>query len=334
MLLLLVVAIRYVPGAGEVYALYLYPTISLVLSWLSSFIPYSLEELIVVAATLIIVLYPVVALKKKRRLLIVLKNEVVMICWIFVWFYLGWGCNYYRNDLLTRMMIQPASFEKAEFKTFLNEYTEKLNSSYVRVDSVDKERTLQEVKSIYNTLPDGYGLTKPKSFQCPKRLLFNGLYNGVGVLGYMGPFMAESQLNLDLLPSEYAFTLAHETAHLLGVSSEAEANFWAFNVCSSSDIPDVRCSGYLGLLPYVWQNAQGLLTEKEMEEWRESIDKDIIAEIQSQGEYWQAKRSPIIKEIQTRLYDWFLKGNNIQSGMANYSEVIGLIMATAHQRLK
>ena len=53
----------------------------------------------------------------------------------------------------------------------------------------------------------------------------------VGVTGSMGPFFCEFTLNGDLLPANYPATYAHELAHLLGITSEAEANFYAYQVC-------------------------------------------------------------------------------------------------------
>ena len=83
--------------------------------------------------------------------------------------------------------------------------------------------------------------------------------SGVGVLGYMGPFFTEYNLNPDLLPVQYPFTYAHEMAHVLGISSEAEANLYGFLVCSRSGVPEIRFSAYFALLPYVLSNAYGLL---------------------------------------------------------------------------
>ena len=92
----------------------------------------------------------------------------------------------------------------------------------------------REVKRIYRQVPGYFALTVPKDYQCPKQSLVNDLYSKVGVLGYMGPFFDESHLNHELLPVQYPFTYAHELSHLLGVSSEAEANFWAYQVCIRS----------------------------------------------------------------------------------------------------
>lgn len=326
-LLLLVAVIRFVPHAGEYYATWLYPSLSWALSYAASFTPYSLEEWIVVLATLCILLYPVIASLFGRKFSRMILGELEMIGWVIVWFYLGWGCNYFRHDFYQRIMIPTADFNRDQFTGFLNDYTDSLNAAYVRVDQVNQEQVLQEVKRIYNTIPPGYGLTPTAPHQHPKHVLFNDLYSGVGVLGYMGPFLCESQLNLQLLPMQYPFTLAHETAHLVGVSSEAEANFWAYSVCQHSSQPDIHYSGYFGILPYVWRNAQSILTPDEMQAWSQRLNPNILSEMRTQSQYWQALRHPFLDRMQEILYNWFLKSNNISSGMENYNQVVGMIMA-------
>ncbi|MCF0185803.1 MAG: DUF3810 domain-containing protein [Bacteroidaceae bacterium] len=326
-LLLLVAVIRFVPDAGELYATWVYPGLSLALSFLASLLPYSLEEWIVILSLLLVLLYPLVALCFGRRLKRILLGEGEWLAWIVAWFYLGWGCNYFRHDFYRRLMLQPATFEKADFTAFLQEYTDSLNAAFTKVEHIDAAATLKEIQDIYRSVPSGYGLTRPQTFQQPKPVLFNDLYNGVGVLGYMGPFMCESQLNMDLLPVEYPFVLAHETAHLLGVSSEAEANFWAYCVCQHSDVPEIRYSGLFSLLPYVWRNALTVLTPEEVKRWKNSVNPEIFEALNVQRQYWMAKENPVVNRVQETLYNWFLKGNRIESGTKNYNEVVGMLMA-------
>lgn len=69
-----------------------------------------------------------------------------------------------------------------------------------------------------------------------------------GRIGCHGTVFAEAQVNEDVLPEQYPFTMAHEFAHLLGVGSEAEADYFAFLVCMQSDSDAMRYSGYFSLL--------------------------------------------------------------------------------------
>ena len=143
----------------------------------------------------------------------------------------------------------------------------------------------------------------------------------------MGPFFCEFTLNGDLLPVNYPATYAHELAHLLGITSEAEANFYAYQVCTRSQIKGIRFSGYFSILNHVLGNARRLLSEKEYADIINRIRPEIIELAKKNQEYWMAKYSPLIGNVQNWIYDLYLKGNKIESGRKNYSEVIGLLIS-------
>lgn len=324
-LLALILATRFVPYGGEFYATYIYPTLSFGLSLASSYVPYSLEEILVCAFAALLLIYPIVKLLIRGKY--ILWGELEIILWIVVWFYLGWGCNYFRSDFYERLMVEPIEYEENRFASFLKEYTSEVNKTYLVVEKQDRQAIRDEIKSLYRKLPQGYGLTKPRFFQEPKLLLFNELYSEVSVLGYMGPFMAESQLNMELSDLEYPFIYAHELSHLLGVSNEAEANFWAFTLCSSSKNPTVRYSGYNGLLAYVANNTRANLSEADYEKWLSTVKPEVLADEQKLSDFWKERRHPILSKVQHVLYNLFLKSNNIKDGTQNYSQVIGMIIA-------
>lgn len=334
-LLVLVLAIRFAPYGGELYATTLYPAISQALSYGASFCPWSLEEILVAGALCLLVLYPLIALLCRRKWTRILAGEIETLGWLYVWFYLGWGSNYFRTEFHERLMIRPEEYDAEVFGKFLNHYTNSLNAAWHTAKqqtaaSLHPEEVHREVKRLYSLLPPGYGLTCPKAYQQPKRLLFNNLYSQVGVLGYMGPFFGESQLNEELPEVQYPFTYAHELSHLLGISSEAEANFWAYIVCTHSNLATIRYSGYFGLLSYVRNNARQVLTEEEYARWESRIEPAIQQERAQVSAHWQARYNPVLGELQDLCYDWYLKGNDIASGRKNYAEVIGMLIS-AHQ---
>ena len=101
-------------------------------------------------------------------------------------------------------------------------------------------------------------------------------------------------------------------------------------VFSSVPVPEcreIRFSAYFALLPYVLSNAYGLLSEEEFNEWKETISPEVKDLYNRKVAYWENLYSPFIGEIQSTVYNWFLKGNNIPSGRKNYSEVVALLMA-------
>lgn len=318
---------RFIPGAGEWYALLLYPVISFTLSAAASALPFSLCEIVVVASGLFLLVYPVVGRSRKQSWKSVAGKEVEVLLWLYAWFYWGWGMNYFRDSFFERVEVKPCTYDEVRFKQFLTNYTDSLNRTFLPEVAVSMADLEEEIKSAYINIPEQYGLVSPWSFQHPKRSFATRLYSGVGVLGYMGPFFDESHLNEELLPLQLPFTYAHELSHLLGISSEAEANFWAYQVCIRSSVPDIRYSGYFGMFPYVIVNARGLLSDTDFDKWLHTVRPEVMQQLYDKQAYWDARYSSLLGKIQDTVYNWYLKGNQIPSGQKNYAQVIGMILS-------
>jgi len=325
--ILFVILCRYQPSWAEGYARSVYPMLSSVLSAFSSSFPFSLEEILVIVIVFWGILFPFLQRRKGKSWKYIGGRELEMLAWIYVWFYFGWGLNYFRYNIYTRLQTPPVKYEEQKFLDFLYAYTDSLNATYIPYAELPVETIDEEVKDFYQNLPKEVGLVSPKNYQRPKFFTFTPLYSGVGVLGSMGPFFAEAQLNRDLLPVQLPFTYAHELSHLLGVSNEAEANYWAYRACTESDIQTMRYSGYMGLLPYVLSNASSLLTKEQFQEWVRTIRPEIIATYNENRNYWKERYSPMIGKVQEITYNLFLKGNQIPSGRKNYAEVISLLLS-------
>ena len=312
-------------GMADFYATRMYPVISCVMSRVSSLVPFSLEEFLVIAMALVIILIIVAGVRRKQRWHHVLWREVKWLALIYVWFYIGWGLNYSRSSVFHRLETPVAHYDADSFKAFLSDYAHKLNSSF---DMKDDETTdiEEEIRAFYSALPSRAGLCKPHNWQAPKTAMASGLFSKVGVSGSMGPFLSESLLNREMLAVEYPFTASHEFAHLMGVSSEAEANFWAYRFCESSSHQAIRYSGYLSLLGNIMRNAQNLLLEEDYGHFIGSIRVEVLQEYNDKAEYWTGKYSRWLGDIQEALYNAFLKGNGIKSGTKNYDEVVSLLM--------
>lgn len=318
-------------AAGEFYATRIYPHLSDMLSHLARFSSFSLEEMVVCVSVLLLLRCLIGLRKRNWKKQLGLCVEILL--WIAAWFYWGWGINYFRYSFYERMDLQPVAYEDSVFQQFLNEYTTALNNSYIPfADSTAAASWETEIRQIYHTAPPEAALCRPQEHFTPKRLAFNTLYSKVGVLGFMGPFFCEMQVNGELLPTQYPFTYAHELAHLLGVSSEAEANYWAYKVCTASKNPHVRFSGYLGILPYVMNQTYGSLAPVQYRNWLQSIRPEVLILAEKENRYWQEKYSVWIGRMQDALYEAFLKGNQISSGQKNYGQVLSLIISEREQK--
>ncbi len=327
-LLALVWAIQLIPGWGEGYARYIYPPVCRFLSFFSSLLPFSVGDLFIFLSILFLCLYPGYGAWKKQGWKKILRREAEFLTIIYIWFYLAWGLNYSQDSFYKRTGITYTPYSEEQFLAFCHLYIEALNSHWIVIENIDKEEVRREIKKQYDLHGKELGIrVSVPSLPSDKEMLFSSLISKVGVLGYMGPFFCEYNLNKELLPVQFPATYAHELAHFLGISGEAEANFYAYQVCTRSQDPDIRFCGYFSILNYVLGNAYRLLEEESYKELFDTIRPEIIELVRYKQAYWEQRYSPAIGNIQKWIYDLYLRGNKIESGRKNYSEVIGLLLS-------
>ena len=326
LLLAFVIGCRFHTPLADFYAERFYPVISAGLSLLASVVQVSMEEVIVVCFFFAFVFILIRSIVKKKGFWHWLGSTLRVVIWLVVWFYMGWGNNYFRTPLFPRLGIERVTFNEEAFSRFLADYTEALNEAADQNGTWNRDELESDIKEFYSATLSDKGYTGLRPWQHVKKPLLNPLYSTVGVLGFMGPFLCESQLNLDLPDSEAPFTMAHELAHLAGVTSEAEANYWAYVYCRQSGNPAVRYSGRLALLPYVAGSAGSLLSEERYGEWASGLSQRVKDDYASNRQFWEGKRIESIDRLQHWMMDNLLKSNGISEGARDYYGVISFIM--------
>ena len=326
-----------IPPLGSLYAKWIYPYVSVILSSFAKLFPFSLNNLFIISAILGFIIYPIYSRHKKNKRSwkkILFQMGTFIVC-VYVWFYIAWGLNYAQPDFFHRTpMTKNNIYDRELFTDFLEEYLGGLNNSYTFIEKRNINRIRKEIYKQYFSLnPDEYGIHNltmlpPKH----KQVLFSKLFTKMGISGFMGPFFCEYHINEFIPNSQYASTFAHELSHFLGVANEAEANFYAYIACTNSMSPEVQFSGYLSVLNYVLRDAKKVYTEDQYEQILPGIRPEVKEEAKNNYLFWKENCSPSLSNAQNKIYDLYLKGNKIKSGTDNYSEVMELLIS--HQQWK
>lgn len=325
-LLSFVAACRLWRGAADLYAERCYPAISAILSWPASLLPFSLEELVVVGFIVAFLAVLAGAIRRRRGFFGWLGRTGRVAMWLVVWLYMGWGNNYFRTPLYERLGVRAAHFEPQAFSRFLSDYTDLLVGCADGGDLPDQRTLERQIQEFYDRQAAACGYAPPYDWQHVKKPLLNPLYSAVGVLGWLGPFFCEAQVNLDLPDTQLPSTLAHELAHLAGVTGEGEANYWSYAFCRQSDNPAVRYSGCLAILPYVARNAKSLLPEQEYAAWSARVPQRAKEDTAANHAFWTGKRVGFLDDAQKRIMDLFLRSNRVAAGASDYQGVVGIII--------
>ena len=325
-LLAFCIVCRFCLPAADFYAVRLYPVISGTASFIASAFPFSLEEFVVLGFVAALVAIVVKAVRRRQKFAAWAGRILMWAVWVLVWFYMGWGNNYYRTGLYERNAISRARFDEAAFKTFLDNFTEQLNAEAAAAGDYDPQELEAEARAFYSDQASRYGYCALKRWQHVKSPVFNRLFSAVAIAGYMGPFFCESQVNRDLPPVEYPYVAAHELAHLAGVTSEAEASYWGFAFCRQSGNSAVRYSGFLSLYPYVISHARAFLTEEEYRLWSASVCDKAKEDLRAARERSAALQVEWIEKIQRWMQNLLLTSNGVRGGITDYYGVVSIVM--------
>ena len=320
----------------SVYSRGLYPLVATVLSSVSRWFPFSLDDLFYMGLILLglfSILMLVLWRMRWRSFFVLWLNALAFLYVLFYWL---WGFNYYRQDLNERLAIAESEPDMEVFIAKLSDLIESANAAYVKVDTLNVARTDSLVEASYEQLAPFLGIDYPAGVRRAKPITFSGFFAKATILGYYGPFFSEVQLNSHLLSIQYPLVLAHEKAHQLGVTGEAEANFYAWMVCSNSQDSLLQYSAHVYLLRYFLNQAYELEAYPELVK---QISEPVKADFRRIRDHWLTLRNVQIDEYASKVNDAYLKTNKIEKGIDDYSGVVKYVMdfstdSVANKRLQ
>jgi hypothetical protein len=324
--LIFVFLCSHIPALSEWYMQNIYPLIAAILSFINRWIPYSLLDILIVFTVLIFLATIITVCLKRMKFFKWIQLFLLSILWITVWFYMAWGIAYFRPDFHERFGIEPPKEDREFFEAFVERYIDSLNRAYIADPHFDAKEIDKEIEALYAKHHGILRLPHPCGWRRTKKTIAEPLMTRVGVSGYFGPFFNEVHVNNYSLPFTYPYTLAHEKAHQFGIAGEAECNLYATVICTSSDHPLVRYSGYLQTVSYLLGNLRKISPNRYREIVMQ-INPDIIADYRAIQDHWRKEINQTMATVQDKVYDTYLKTNRQRSGVLSYSEMTGLLVA-------
>ncbi len=317
------IAIRNSGFVEQYYSRGVYPVIAKLFSSVSNLVPFSLWDIFWVLIILLMICGIVLVLLRKIKFYRFGLRTLQLVALLYSLFYFVWGYNYFRPKIEKRIGWEIPATDEMNFRSILDSIILQTNSNHIIISTSDYSKIDSLVEESYGRQSQSLGISYPNGSRRPKNMLFSYFYLKLGLSGYFGPYFNEIHVNYYILPMDYPFTIAHEKAHQFGITSEAEANFVAFVICTRSEDRRLRYSGYLSLLSYFLNDASHL---KDYREYLSKIDKDVIADLRFRRKYYQGLQNRKLSEIQSVADDVYLKANRIDKGIKNYDQVVSLVL--------
>lgn len=312
------------PGFTERwYSQKFYSVVASIISPVSNLFPVSLDDIFYLLLILAIIILIILLIIRKITLAKSAKLLLNILAVTYILFYFLWGFNYFRHDLYQRLKLAKHESNTKTFIVQLKKLVENTNKSWCSFEDWDKKTVDQNIEKSYKALAPALKINYPAGKRKAKPITISRFFAQAGISGYYGPFFNEVHVNSYILPVEYPFILAHEKAHQFGITNEAEANFYAWLVCTNSKSKQLQYSANLHVLQYF------LYQGYQMEEYPEIIarlDKRVKKDLEIIRKHWISLRNERVDDAATKVNDFYLKTNKIKEGVKEYSGVVKFVM--------
>ncbi len=234
------------------------------------------------------------------------------------WFELGWGWNYARAPLETRVRFDRARVTPAAARALRDRAMAQMNAlAGVAHARASEPLDIAALRSAWLPAVQRAGDTWTPNVGKPKLTIADPFMVATGTSGFINPLTLNVQVASDLFWFERPFDLAHEWSHDAAYAREDEANYFGIITCLRSHDPAVQYAGWFALFLYLPQKRHYAHREFVPLVWQDfaAIRRRDARHINVLLAHWT-----------WRTYNVYLKSNRIAAGIANYNEVTRLML--------
>lgn len=329
--------------AEELFAKRIYKWISVGYSWITSFIPISIAELIYLlcpVALLFFLLRFLFRLIKGKgdRLTIASRFLMNVACTASVLLFtytMLCGVNYYRYSFTyySGLTVQDSSVEElydlcidlSNQANSLREQVSETAEAGVFQLSTTKRETAKKASKAMEHLSHQYPILSGWS-AIPKSVLLSKYMSYTEITGVFFPFTMEANVNTDIEDFSIPYTMCHELSHLRGFMREDEANFLAYLACVNYDDVEFQYCGTMLALIHAG-NALYKQDRQLYNELRETYSEAVMRDLIANNQYWSKFEDTIISTVSNQVNDTYLKANSQTDGVQSYGRMVDLLIA-------
>lgn len=350
--LLLELAKKSMVFTEEIFAKRIFKALSVGISFLTGWLPFSLAECMVIAAPFLAAgLVILFAVKLSRAggegeafgiWMNAVLHMAIAVSLVFFIYVVGCGMNYYRYPVSYYLGLTVEKSSEEELKELLTDLADTASSlrAELTVDEngvyelpVSKKELAKLTAEAYQPLSEQYDIFGGR-YPAPKQILLSHWMSYTQITGIYTCWTMEANVNIDISDYSIASTMCHELAHLRGFIREDEANYIAYLACMASNSKDLQYSGAMHALIYtgnaLYRKNPEAYYEIMQNHYSDGVRMDLIAN----NEYWKQFENTKIAETSEKVNDTYLKANNQTDGTQSYGRVVDLLLAEYRRQKK
>ena len=330
------------PSFADFFNKNISPFVRGTLSYLTTWIPFSLAEMLLILIPVIIVVIVGIGIKKYsdswRNVGVFCIIMLSIASYIFSTYTLGFVPAYHGSTLDKKMELDKQKVSAEELYETAMILSEGL--------ATEAEHVIFNGEGA-SVMPYGYGELNDKLMAaydkaCEKYDFISSLHSNIKEVMLSEPmtythisgvytfFTGEANLNVNFPDYVLPYTAAHEFAHQRGIAREDEANFVAFIVCMESDDHYIRYSAYLNVYEYV-ANALYSADKTQGKSLYSLVYKTlpygVKTDMAAYSEFFKKYQKTVVSDVSGAVNDTFLNINGVEEGSKSYGMVVDLAVA-------
>ena len=315
------------------------------LSLLTSWIPFSTGEAVILLLPLALFLVLRLAVRRYcgswRAAFVYVGILFSVVATLFSVFTMGFAAGYRSSALDQKLELDRAPVSAQELYDTavilidnINRETEGVGFGEERFSVMpysltDMNRHLNEA---YDLTVDEYDFITHVDSRV-KPVLVSEVMSYMHITGVYSFFTGEANINVNFPDYTIPYTAAHEMAHQRGIAREDEANFAGFLACVSNERADFQYSAYYNAFLYCY-NALYRADQPAAKEVLSGASELVRSDMGLASAHYQSIRSETASQITDQVYDSYLKGFSVETGVQSYGEVADLLLIWYFERVK
>ena len=304
---------------------------------------FCLWQVIVVAAMVVVIVLAV--------LMIVLRlNPIRWIGWVlavcslvFMLHTLVYGINYYSGDLADDIRLEKRQYTVEELASAATYYRDMANLLAVQVPRdangdvafAQFQQLALQAEDGFDTLVHEYSYPIFAGNMLPvKQLGWADMYSSMGITGVTMGLTGEAAVNPQIPDTTLPFTMCHEMAHRMSITTERDANFAGFLACMANEDIQYRYSGYFMAYRYCYNaliSANTAASTGAAARIASEASKELQHDMQQYTAFFNSKKDEKATEFANTVNDTYLKTSGDEAGVASYGDVCDLLVNWHYQ---
>ena len=255
------------------------------------------------------------------------------------------GLNYYAGDLAEDIRLEQRPYTVEELASATTYYRDIANLLSVQVkrnasgdvDFDDFDALALQAEDGFHTLVYDYSYPVFAGSTLPvKKLGWADMYTSMGITGVTMGLTGEAAVNPQIPDVTLPFTMCHEMAHRMSITTEGDANFAAFLACAANENIQFRYSAYFMAYRYCYNalvNANTIASSGAAARIASEATKELQHDMNHYSRFFASKRNETATNVATTVNDTYLKTSGDESGVASYGEVCDLLVNWHYQTI-